>query len=136
MAASNMRLHRTPPTPAMHTAPHTRITPHTSKQRAAAGHTHRRDAREATARKDTARAGGVGRRRGAAAAARSVGGGGVGGGAVAGAKPGWVGEALGDEGAEGQDDDDGGLGEGAGLEAVPLDEFEGGEDDCEGEGGG
>lgn len=58
---------------------------------------------------------------------------GAGGGGAAGragrGEPGRVGEALGDEGAEGEDDDDSGLGEGGGLEVVEDAELEAGKDD-------
>lgn len=44
-------------------------------------------------------------------------------------EPARVGEALGDEGAEGENDDNRGLGEGGGLEVVEDAELEAGEDD-------
>lgn len=61
---------------------------------------------------------------------RVVGAGGGGAGAGAGrGEPVRVGEALGDEGAEGEDDDDRGLGERGGLKVVEDAELEAGEDD-------
>lgn len=47
-----------------------------------------------------------------------------------GAEPTWVGETLGDEGAERENNDDGGLRDGARLEVVPVEELQGREDDC------
>jgi hypothetical protein len=105
----NVRRHGTLPIAAMYSVPAANTHEQRALGRAVVG-----SGRHATARDRRTQASAVGRVISTRAAA----------------EPGRVGEALRDERAERQDDDDGGLRDGGRLEALPVDEFQGGEDDC------